>query len=89
MIPFGVVFCVFTSEQWWALFFSPKRACLAQARLIEARPSFYVQIVAQATGFHFERGVISPRREWTRLSENPQGPLFKGSSSRLGEEELA
>jgi len=39
MISFGVAFCVFASEQWWALFFSPKRVCLAQARLTEARPS--------------------------------------------------
>jgi len=64
-------------------------AFLAQARLTEARPDFCVQTVAQATGFLFERGVISPRREWTRLSEKPQRPLYKSSSSRLGEEELA
>jgi len=52
-------------------------------------PDLCVQTVAQATGFLFERDVISPRREWTRLSENPQGSLYKSSSSRLGEEELA
>ena len=32
---------------------------------------------------------MSPRREGTRLSENPQGPLSYYSSSRLGEEGLA
>jgi len=89
MISVDVACCVFSCVQWWALFFSPKRACLAQARLTEARPGFCVQTVAHATSFHFERSVISPRREWTRVSENPQGPLFKCSSSRLGEEELA
>jgi len=45
---------------------SPKLLCT------NYHPGFCVQTVAQATGFHFERGMISLGREWTRLSENPQ-----------------
>ena len=47
-----------------------------QVRLTEARPSFSGRTVAQATCLHFEREVISLRREEARLSENSQGPLF-------------
>jgi len=68
---------------------------LAQASVLRpsetsrGSPKLSARTVAQATRLHFERGVISFRREGARLSENPQEPLFHCASSRLGEKGLA
>ncbi|QCD92900.1 hypothetical protein DEO72_LG5g969 [Vigna unguiculata] len=65
---------------------SPKRACLAQARSTEARPSYFTRAVAQATHTIFERANASLRREGSRLSEITRKvtvPLFEPSPSSI------
>jgi len=59
-----------TREKWWALVFSPKRACLAYARFTKARPSYFTRVVAQATRTIFQRANVSLKQEGSRLSEN-------------------
>jgi len=87
VLDFGIVFVWLLHEGTVA-----GTGFLAQAsmpRLGETSPSFFARTVAQATRLHFERGMISLRREGARLSKNPQEPLFHYSSSRLGEKGLA
>ena len=90
-MPYWAVWIVFvgccTREQWWALVFSPKRACLAQARSTEARPSYFTRAVAQATHAIFERANVSLRREGSCLSEITRKvtvPLFELSPRQKG-----
>jgi len=49
-------------EQWRELVFSPKRAYLTYARIVEAH-LVSAWTLAHATSLHFERRIISLRRE--------------------------
>jgi len=62
LISFGVRTVFLRSVQWWTLSFSPKRACLAQARLTKLAQAFTCKLSPRRVEFIFERG-------WSRLGE--------------------
>jgi len=60
-------------EQWWVLVFSPKRACLAQARFTTTCQGFLLELSLKRRAFVLREG-SSQQARGARLSKNALEP---------------